>query len=93
MHLLLLCTFFSYYQEIRLTTRQQSSPTLHLHPTILSFNTYQRYPSWKKALTAPPVLLNFTALETHTDEFVYLLAAKVAAEGAGLLGSGKGSSE
>lgn len=38
----------------------------------------------------PLVLLDLEVLETHTDDFVYLLAAKVAAEGAGLLGSGKG---
>lgn len=55
-------------------------------PTILSFNTRQWYPSWKKALTAPLVLLDPEALELHIGVLVYVLAAKVAAKGVELLG-------
>lgn len=58
----------------------------HTPPTILSFNARQWYPSWKKALTAPLVLLDPEVLGVHTSVLIYVLAAKVAAEGAELLG-------
>ena len=42
-------------------------------------------------LTVPIVLLDLEVLDRHTDGSIDALTAKVAAEGAELLGSGKGA--
>jgi hypothetical protein len=49
-----------------------------------------QYPTFKKTLTAPIVLLDLKILKKHTNELIDALTAKVTADNAGLLGLGKG---
>ncbi|KAF1925077.1 uncharacterized protein M421DRAFT_264523 [Didymella exigua CBS 183.55] len=49
-----------------------------------------KYPTFKKTLTAPIVLLDLKILKKHTGGLIDALAVKVTADSAGLLGLGKG---